>query len=563
MKVQILHLNVGKRRNVQNSLPNDETIKDFQAITVVEPYIFADPDNNQPTIPQDYRWQIFRPTTFKTDVLPRFAFRTAIWVNARCKSTQIPVECPDTTAVLLDTGDAHLLLVASYEPRDGAGKAEKEEAMRERIENITEARRRAEEEVRGAVNILVCADWNRYHPLWGGPEVLQQRERIKEGEQIVNFMHQMGLQSLLAAGTLTREHTTLDQRSTIDLVLGSEWIQDKLITCGIREIDHGSDHKAIATKMILAQSDNPRRKGKRLYRDADWDRIRTYLENTLVKADRRATPSNAEELECEAECTIRTITQVLEELVPRARESPYNKRWWTKELTGLGDEFTARRNRVTTMRRRGEDTERARKLADSARRSFHNAIDRQKRDHWKDFLDNPENVWKAAKYAKKREATTQIPELVADGDRARTDAQKAEILMEAFFPVPPEPEGGTRYDRQPGQSPEWPELTMHETEKAIFESSQDKAPGPDEITFRAWRELWPVVGPHLFKLYKASLELGYVPSSWKTVKIVVLQTRESRLHETQGLPTDLSHPDYQQRSRSRDSNEVIIYRRAL
>ena len=235
-----------------------------------------------------------------------------------------------------------------------------------------------------------------------------------------------------------------------------------------------------------------------------------------MKADQTAPPTKAEEPEREAECTITTITQVLEELVPRARESPYNKRWWTRELTGLRDEHTTRRNRVTTRRRRGEDIERARKLADSARRSFHNTIDRQKRDH-------PENVWKAAKYAKKREATTQIPELVADGDRARTDAQKAEILMEAFFPVPPEPEGGTRYDRQPGQSPEWLELTMHETEKAIFESSQDKAPGPDEITFRAWRELWPVVGPQLFKLYKASPELGYVPSSWKTVKIVVLQ----------------------------------------
>jgi hypothetical protein len=32
-------------------------------------------------------------------------------------------------------GDAHLLLVASYEPRDGADKAEKEEAMRVRIKN--------------------------------------------------------------------------------------------------------------------------------------------------------------------------------------------------------------------------------------------------------------------------------------------------------------------------------------------------------------------------------------------------------------------------------------------
>ncbi|PSK37231.1 hypothetical protein B9Z65_1973 [Elsinoe australis] len=246
--------------------------------------------------------------------------------------------------------------------------------------------------------------------------------------------------------------------------------------------------------MRSAQADKPRRKGKRLYRDADWDQIRTYLKNNLAKADQTAPPTNAGELEREADDTTTTITRVLEELIPRARESPYNKRWWTRELTELRDE-----------------------------RTFHNAIDRQKRDHWKDFLDNPENVWKAARYAKKRDTTTQMPDLVIGEERAKTDTRKAEVLMEAFFLVPPEPEEGTRYDRRPGRSPEWPELTMHEIETAIFKSSRDKAPGPDEITFRAWGEMWPVVGPHLFKLYKASLELGHVPSSWKTVKIVVLR----------------------------------------
>jgi hypothetical protein len=53
-KVQILHLNVEKRRNVQNSLLNGATIRDFQAITVVEPCIFANPNDNRPKISQDY-----------------------------------------------------------------------------------------------------------------------------------------------------------------------------------------------------------------------------------------------------------------------------------------------------------------------------------------------------------------------------------------------------------------------------------------------------------------------------------------------------------------------------
>ena len=43
-----MHLNVGKRRLVQHSLLNDVTIKDFDAIAVVEPYISS-------TLKQEFR----------------------------------------------------------------------------------------------------------------------------------------------------------------------------------------------------------------------------------------------------------------------------------------------------------------------------------------------------------------------------------------------------------------------------------------------------------------------------------------------------------------------------
>jgi hypothetical protein len=43
-----MHLNVGKRRLVQHSLLNDVTVKDFDAIAVVEPYIFQHPRTGAP-----------------------------------------------------------------------------------------------------------------------------------------------------------------------------------------------------------------------------------------------------------------------------------------------------------------------------------------------------------------------------------------------------------------------------------------------------------------------------------------------------------------------------------
>jgi len=70
------------------------------------------------------------------------------------------------------------------------------------------------------------------------------------------------------------------------------------------------------------------------------------------------------------------INRVLEEHVSRAKELPYVKRWWSKELLILRADFTVKRNRITTLRRRDEDTTQAREIASTARRTYLNEIDR-------------------------------------------------------------------------------------------------------------------------------------------------------------------------------------------
>jgi hypothetical protein len=180
------------------------------------------------------------------------------------------------------------------------------------------------------------------------------------------------------------------------------------------------------------------------------------------------------------------INVILEKHVPRAKESPFAKRWWTNELTLLRQDFTSKRNRVTTLRRRGECTTDARESSHAARRCYLDAIDRQKKQHWTDFLGNPDNLWKAASYAKPASAPMDVPELVANGRTYETDEDKAELLMSTFFPTPPTPEG-REPDRAVGvnaQTIEWPPLTKEEVERAVFRSNPDKAPGLDEISFR-------------------------------------------------------------------------------
>jgi hypothetical protein len=147
-----------------------------------------------------------------------------------------------------------------------------------------------------------------------------------------------------------------------------------------------------------------------------------------------------------------SLNVILEEHVPRAKESPYAKRWWTEELSLLRADFTIKRNRITTLRRRGEDTAQARETAHLARRLYLDAIDMQKKQHWKDFLDDPNNVWKAASYAKPSGAAMDVPELVVGERHYQSDREKATVLMDTFFPMPPMPEASNNSTEPDGRA---------------------------------------------------------------------------------------------------------------
>jgi len=526
-RLRVLHLNAGKRPAVQHSLLNDDSLVDFDALTVVEPYIYQHPLTRAPTISQDRRWQVFTPTTRRSDGHARHAFRSAIWVNGRCRATQLLADSYDVTAVLLHLADRKILLASCYEARSADSEAAREAELEEVLLVLRQTLQEAKKIEGERLEVLVYADFNRHHALWGGSALYRAANRRQEGEIIVDFMQEKSLASLLPAGTVTWEHQSRNFSSTVDLVIGSKMVQDKLVYCRIHTPDHGSDHKPIETEIDIGSAKSAAGKGKRLYKEADWTKIRRRVLDRIGDGSVLSTTTDPAFLDLAAACFTAQINEVLEEEVPRARQSPYAKRWWTRELSVLRSELTRKRNYITTLRRRGQDTSEARSTAHEARRTYHDEIDRQKKLHWKEFLDDPQNVWKAAKYAKSAGPTASIPDLVSGDHTYDTDCDKADILMATFFPRPPEPERGLEAQREQRTQNQkwavWPQLTKHEVQRAIFRSHPDKSPGTDEITFRAWRELWPVVQGHIMWLYSHSLWMSRVPLPWKTAKIVAIR----------------------------------------
>ncbi|KAI5195396.1 hypothetical protein E4T39_08219 [Aureobasidium subglaciale] len=127
--------------------------------------------------------------------------------------------------------------------------------------------------------------------------------------------------------------------------------------------------------------------------------------------------------------------------------------------------MTALRNRVTTLRRRFEDVEDAKANHQAAKQRYFQEIHKQKKTHWKDFLNDPNNIWKANSYTRLANTGTTIPTLTKGESVARKDEDKAKMLMETFFPVPPDPIRQTRQEngqstRSPQALPTAPEMGL-------------------------------------------------------------------------------------------------------
>ena len=468
---------------------------------------------------------MFLPTEQRQDGHQRHAFRALLWVNQRCKARTVPIPSYDIVAAEIDTVQGVVLLVAAYEAGDGEDTATNEQEVAHWLQLIEEAfRGRQIAHPDRTVYLLVAADLNRHHILWSGTHT-QNHCRRNEGQEIVDFITQHSLQSLLPPGT-TWEHQSGKHATTPDIVLASSELADTYDLCRIYPSDHGSDHRAIECAFHLQPTSYTARQGQRMYDKAEWPEIRKHVQQAL------STPGNrdmeplpihtSEQLEQEALRLDTIIHQALEQGVPRARPSPYAKRWWTPTLTQLREHMTQLRNRVTSLRRRGVDFSEAQRRFRDSKRIYHDAIDESKATHWKEFLNDPANIWKANSYTKGGTTAFRVATLKDGNTEVPEDEDKATLLMRTFYPRPPEPQDAE--PQQPETSIPVPfEITVEEVCDAIWKNNPAKAPGPDQVTFRVWRELWTVVKHQVLQLYRASLRLGQLPDHWKTARIIALR----------------------------------------
>jgi hypothetical protein len=160
-----------------------------------------------------------------------------------------------------------------------------------------------------------------------------------------------------------------------------------MIQCGIYGIEHGSDHKAIETTFDIDLLERVV-KQRLLFKEAPWKRIRDRIGSSLQRLP-LLIPNR---VQCQTDQLMTVVLEAIYALTPKAKPSPYAKRWWTKDLTKLRRVYTHFRNRARTLRRAGIESRELEQQAKDAAKEYHDAIRRQKKAHWNEFLEDNANI---------------------------------------------------------------------------------------------------------------------------------------------------------------------------
>jgi hypothetical protein len=250
-----------------------------------------------------------------------------MWVNKRHAAQQVAISSSDVAVATIPTKHDVALIMSALDAQSTDGQAANEEQLQSKLQIIKDAydglkgsRRESQ------VDLLLCADFDRHHELWGRAQAHGEASRAYEAEPIIDFMQENALTSLLPSGTVTWEHYNGSTCSTIDILLTTGGLSEACEYCSIHQNDHGSDHETIRAHFVVDTTEYQEKRRKRLYDKADWKTIREEVSKRIADDASLIALLTEDDLEMAAGKLEASVNEVLEEYVARARPSPYAKR---------------------------------------------------------------------------------------------------------------------------------------------------------------------------------------------------------------------------------------------
>jgi hypothetical protein len=161
-------------------------------------------DSSESTLPVEKDWQSTKPS-MRQEGEAQYAHRAATYVNRRHATQQVAVPSSDVVAVAIPRKHGAALILSVYDVKFTDGHTANELQLRAKLQIIKHTYDDVKSGgMRGHVDLLLCADFNRHCVLQGGVQALGVGEpgRTDEAEAIVDLMQENTLTSLLSPGTV-------------------------------------------------------------------------------------------------------------------------------------------------------------------------------------------------------------------------------------------------------------------------------------------------------------------------------------------------------------------------
>lgn len=223
------------------------------------------------------------------------------------------------------------------------------------------------------------------------------------------------------------------------------------------------------------------------------------------------------------------LQETIAEHVSMAKDTPYTKHWWSKDLTKMRQQKEKLGRR--SHRSRADKQHPVHAEYRRYRNRYTDAIHAAKNNFWKAWIDSVDSrtVWDANRFLKRGSTdggNARIPPINVAGvdgqNRVLTsNDEKGKEFYDTFFllpstePVPCGPYPMPRFTFRP--------ITDDQVRGAIRALRTLKAPGLDAIPNEVCRHCADTLSPILGTLFRATFELHYYPDRWKMSDTIVLQ----------------------------------------
>ena len=294
-----------------------------------------------------------------------------------------------------------------------------------------------------------------------------------------------------------------------------------------------SDHILVVTEIDISLEEREELPHPN-FRFVDWKDVRERMTERLEGLDAREEINTPGELYAQVRALTCSISEVIEECIPKVGPLPYKKQWWSPLLTEKHTELCRLSHRAYNRRTELGDPVHLDHRA--VRRAYGALIDNAKRTHWEGLLASLDEklILTAHRYTSgdpTDRGQARIPPLKVSqsstvpviGVKAKTNEEKSRTLCNMFFPEIERADMSHAEAVYPAPKFKFWPVTKEQIYRVIAKLGPFKVLGPDGIPNILLTRCANLLVTHLGPIYWETFNLDAYPTSWRDSVTVILR----------------------------------------